>query len=94
MIENPTAVINPGESFQLAFGIQPSAPETYRTMLQVLVKDNPEPLQIGLTAEACVPTVEMEQTALEYDKLLLGQTKELSLSLPDDIRVIELFSRS
>ena len=83
-IENPSFTIKPGERQTLTFGIHPTSTETYRNILQLFVKDNPEPLMFNVSAECCAPSIKVNDTTLDFEKLLLGQEKQLYFEIKND----------
>lgn len=81
ILEASSGTIEVGQSFQLYFGITPLVPNLYRNQLFVLIKDHPDPLSYAIVCDACSPVVEVNDTTLDFEKLLLTQTKTLKLEL-------------
>lgn len=80
-LETTSGVINVDQTFQLYFGISPIVPNVYKNQLYVFIKDHPDPLCFKLVADACQPIVDISEAALDFDKLLLTQSKLLTLDL-------------
>lgn len=81
VIEKPTLTIEPGQNAEFSFGIHPTQPDIYHNTVIFFIKDHPEPFTFQMGAEGCVPTIDINNFNLEFEKLLLNQTKTLSIDL-------------
>ena len=80
-IEKSSFSLLPGESSNFIFGTCPISPDLYKTTLLLTIKDNPDPILFNLAIEGCAPTIEMNNKAFSFDRMLLNQTKTLDIEL-------------
>ena len=78
-LETSSSVIDVDQTFQLFFGISPTTPGIYKNKLFMVIKDNPDPLSFSIVAEGCSPIIEASDDSLDFEKLLLHQSKKLTL---------------
>lgn len=81
-VADPSSVtIEPDQKVDIKVGVHPTAIDTFKNTLIVTVEDQPEPLFINFSAESSIPSIEPSTTNLDFDKLLLKQTRSLNLEL-------------
>ena len=80
-IDSPSFVVQPAETFPFNFGFHPTIPENYKATVEFFVKDHPEPMSFNITADACIPIIELSGTNLDFEKQLLSQSKTLRIDM-------------
>ncbi|OHT07738.1 hypothetical protein TRFO_24017 [Tritrichomonas foetus] len=80
-LEDSSLVIPPGESKEMFICFHPVVPETYKNVVDIYVKDNPEPFSYTFVGVACSPSLELSTTSLDFEKLLLKQEKKMEIIL-------------
>lgn len=81
VLEQTNVTIPPNESSDVFFGINPAAVGVYKAQILILVADNPDPFSFNISAEGCLPSVEVDHDHLDFDRLLLRQSKTLKLEV-------------
>lgn len=79
-VEKNSFVLQPDETSEFQFGAHPVTPDTYRCQLLFTIKDHPEPIYYSLVCEGCAPIVEISNSQLDFEKILLSHTKTLSIN--------------
>jgi len=87
-IDPQTQIIQPNSSCDFIVGVHPLVPELLKTLLTIFIKDQPDPIFISFTAEGCVPSIDLSSQSFEFDKLLLDQSRTLSIDIKNSSKLI------
>ena len=58
----------------------------------MVIKDQSEPFWFQVAVEGCQPTIEIDKTTLDFEKLLLSQTKTLKMELKNTGKISAFWS--
>ncbi|OHT11111.1 hypothetical protein TRFO_04068 [Tritrichomonas foetus] len=87
IIDQPNLSIKPLESSQIMINVFPTVAEVMNTTLQILIKDNPTPLLLPLIAEGTLPLVEMTPNSLDFERVMLKQSKTIDITLTNNGKI-------
>lgn len=87
VVEHPNFTIRPNEIYDLLLGINPAVPDSYSTTAYIHIKDNPDPFIFNLSADVCVPILEVPDAGIDFDKILLDHTKTLDFNIKNTGKV-------
>ncbi|OHT13247.1 hypothetical protein TRFO_16696 [Tritrichomonas foetus] len=79
--------IPPGESGEINIHLHPTSQVELKNAVKIFIKDNPEPFLIKFSADACLPTLELSSTNLDFERLLLSHERKLEIILKNPLKI-------
>lgn len=80
-LENNNFIVEKGQTYQFQFKFNAANAEVFKSQIKLFAQDNPEPFAFNVSAEGCLPCIEPSTTNLDFEKLLLNQTRTLKVEL-------------
>ena len=86
-LDQASLFLAPGDLGLVNICFHPTSSDTFRTTVRVFIKDNPEPYSFGCVAIGCTPTMELSQQQLDFEKLLVHQTRTMELEVRNTSKI-------
>lgn len=87
VLDPPNLSIKPSATATVQVIIHPNVADVMKTTLQVLIKDNPIPLQLPLIAEGTLPLIELNPSIVDFERCMLKQTKSIEVTLTNNGKI-------
>jgi hydrocephalus-inducing protein len=82
-----TVLIQPEATVDIKIGCHPCATDLFRTVLHLMVMDQPDPFSLNFSVEGCAPRLDTNVSAIDFDKLMLKQSRTINLELKNTSKI-------